>query len=305
MSEMYPPPQPNNQDPRYPNTTSGQNPPPPGGAWTQPFQPQQPIVGVAPSQPPAGYPGNSGGYAPVPPAYVRTNVAEYWKNARNGKRNLSILAAAFVIFLLVGSVSRGSTGATGANSTSLTTSQGSGSHPATAQPTTPPAPTATATPSFANFGDGTFQVGKDIQPGTYRTRTASPGCYWARLSGFGGTVGEIIANDNTDGPAVVTIATSDKGFQSQSCGTWTQDLSQITTSKTSVSDGTYIVGTDLLPGTYRNTGVQGCYWARLSGFGGSLDEVIANDNTDTAAIVTISASDKGFQSKGCGTWTKQ
>lgn len=295
MSEMYPPPQPSNQSPQSPNPTGGQNPMPSSVAGTQPFQPQQPIVGAAPSQ---------------PPTYVRTNVAEYWKNARNGKRNLSIVAAAFIVCMLIGAQAHGSNG-TSPGTTSLATIQsgksnaGGGSHPATAQPTTPPAPTATATPSFATFGDGTFQVGKDIQPGTYRTQVASPGCYWARLSGFGGTVGEIIANDNTDGPAVVTIARSDKGFQSQNCGTWTQDLSQITTSKTSFDDGTYIVGTDLEPGTYRNTGDQGCYWARLSGFGGTTDEIISNDNTDTAAIVTISTSDKGFQSNGCGTWTKQ
>lgn len=73
----------------------------------------------------------------------------------------------------------------------------------------------------------------------------------------------------------------------------------------SFGDGTYFVGTDFTPGTYKNTGAQGCYWARLSGFGGTTDEIIANNNVDTVTIVTIAASDKGFQSKGCGTWTRQ
>ncbi len=85
-----------------------------------------------------------------------------------------------------------------------------------------PKPTAKPAPSFAQFGDGTFVVGKDIQPGTYRTRTGSPGCYFARLSGFGGTVDEIIANANTNTAAIVTISASDKGFQSTNCGTWTR-----------------------------------------------------------------------------------
>ncbi|HEY7832295.1 MAG TPA: hypothetical protein VIG30_01905 [Ktedonobacterales bacterium] len=160
-------------------------------------------------------------------------------------------------------------------------------------------------PSYAHFGDGTFQVGKDIQPGTYRTRVGSPGCYYARLKGFGGTVDDIIANDNTDAPAVVLIAATDKGFQSQNCGTWTQDLSQITASKTTFGDGIYIVGTDITPGTYKNSGDQGCYYARLSGFGGTVDDIVSNNNTDAVAIVTIAASDKGFQSARCGTWTKQ
>lgn len=195
----------------------------------------------------------------------------------------------------------------GSNSTTTGTTKNGGSSAtkAPAGPTATHAPTATPTPNFAHFGDGTFQVGKDIQPGTYRTRQASSGCYWARLSGFGGSVGEIIANDNTDSPAVVTIAASDKGFESQNCGTWTQNLSQITKSKTTFSDGTYVIGSDITPGTYKNTGNQGCYYARLSGFGGTTDDILANNNTDAVAIVTIDASDKGFQSNGCGTWTMQ
>jgi hypothetical protein len=103
----------------------------------------------------------------------------------------------------------------------------------------------------------------------------------------------------------INVAATDKGFESQNCGTWTKDLSQITTSKTTFGDGMYIIGTDVTPGTYRNTGAQGCYYARLSGFGGTVDDILANNNVETATIVTISASDKGFQSNGCGTWTKQ
>src|SRR5262249_1630682 len=149
---------------------------------------------------------------------------------------------------------------------------------------TPAGPTATPTPSYAHFGDGTFQVGKDIQPGTYRTRSDSSGCYYARLRGFGGSTDDIIANENTDGPAVVTIAASDKGFTSQNCGTWTQNLSQITKSKTSFGEGTFIVGTDIAPGTYKNTGDDGCYYARLSSFSGALGGIIANGNPTGVAI---------------------
>jgi hypothetical protein len=177
----------------------------------------------------------------------------------------------------------------------------------TPQPTQVPTPEPTAkpAPTFPQFGDGTYQVGKDIQPGTYRTLTGSSGCYYARLKGFGGTVGEIIANNITDAPAIVSIASSDMGFESQSCGTWTQDLSQITTSNTTIGDGMYVIGTDRAPGTYRNTGASGCYYVRLSGFGNTTDDIIANNIVDTATIVTIASSDKGFQSNGCGTWTKQ
>ena len=162
----------------------------------------------------------------------------------------------------------------------------------------------TPTPTYAIFTDGSYQVGIDIQPGTYRTTTGSQGCYYARLKGFGGSVEDILANNITDDPAIVTILPTDKGFESQNCGTWTQDLSQITTSMTTFPDGMYIVGVDIKPGTYRSNGNQGCYYARLSDFTGSLYSIIANNITDNSTIVTISASDKGFQSKGCGTWTR-
>lgn len=78
--------------------------------------------------------------------------------------------------------------------------------------TTPPEPATT-------FTDGTHMVGSDIQPGTYRNE-GNETCYWARLSGFGGTVEDIIANDNPRGQGFVTIGADDVAFKSQLCGTW-------------------------------------------------------------------------------------
>jgi hypothetical protein len=45
--------------------------------------------------------------------------------------------------------------------------------------------------------------------------------------------------------------------------------------------------------------------ASRMGTGNTTDDILANNNTDTPAIVTTSASDKGFQSNNCGTWTKE
>jgi hypothetical protein len=155
-----------------------------------------------------------------------------------------------------------------------------------------------------HFEDGTYVVGTDIQPGTYRTRVSSAGCYYSRLAGFSGDLSDILANDNTNDPTVVTVKPTDKGFTSKRCGKWTQDLSKITQSTTTFGDGIYIVGTDIEPGTYKSGGQSGCYYSRLSGFSGDLGEILANDNTDSPAIVTIAPSDKGFRSTRCGTWTK-
>jgi hypothetical protein len=165
-----------------------------------------------------------------------------------------------------------------------------------------PAPTPQPKPSFE--GDGQYVVREDIQPGTYRTREDATSCYWARLKGFGGDLGDIIANENATGPTIVTISRRDKGFEASGCPTFTQDLSRITGSKTRFGDGVYIVRTDITPGRYRSSGGDGCYWARLKGFGGGIGGVIANGNVTGRAVVTILPSDKGFQSSGCGDWRR-
>jgi len=182
----------------------------------------------------------------------------------------------------------------------LMTHDGDWQQPSKVTNTTPP-PTNT---SAVQFKDGTFVVGKDIQAGTYRTRKAASGCYYSRLNGFSGELEDINSNELTNAPSIVTIDASDKGFKSSGCGTWTQDLSAITTSRTSFGDGMFIVGTDIDAGTYKNSGGSSCYYSRLSGFSGELDDIVSNELTSASAIVTISDSDKGFKSAGCGTWTK-
>lgn len=75
-------------------------------------------------------------------------------------------------------------------------------------------------------------------------------------------------------------------------------------------DGTYEVGTTagkVKPGTYKTTvpaDSSGCYWERLKGMSGGMDDIIANDNINAGVpgIVAIKASDKGFTTHGCGEW---
>lgn len=70
----------------------------------------------------------------------------------------------------------------------------------------------------------------------------------------------------------------------------------------SIPAGQWLVGTEVSPGTFR-TSASDCYYQRLSGFGGSTDEIISNGNTGAnGAIVTIAATDKAFDSQ-CS-WTR-
>lgn len=83
------------------------------------------------------------------------------------------------------------------------------------------APAAPPPPPTALSQDGTYLVGTDIQPGTYRAKNIVDSCYWGRLSSTDGT-SDIIANNvvNAGGQAIVTIKPSDKAFETRGCGDW-------------------------------------------------------------------------------------
>jgi hypothetical protein len=88
--------------------------------------------------------------------------------------------------------------------------------------TYPPPPFA---PKTIIETDGTYRVGTDIVPGTYRSGGTSPegesDCYWARLNSLNPT--HIITNNISTGPQVVTIQPSDTAFLTHSCQTWRKD----------------------------------------------------------------------------------
>ena len=135
------------------------------------------------------------------------------------KKHLIAYPATALIALGIGASGGGdSAGSAVAGPTVTTTVAGeSTSEPAvtvTATPTvkvteTAPAPEA----QTAMSGDGTYEVGVDVQPGTYVSApTSGINCYWE--------LGSIIDNDNTTGQAVVTIKKSDKFFTSSGCSDW-------------------------------------------------------------------------------------
>jgi hypothetical protein len=73
------------------------------------------------------------------------------------------------------------------------------------------------------FTDGSYEVGKEVQPGTYETTAHLSGgrvgnCYWERT----GKNGRIIANDFVTAARKirVTIRRSDHFFTSDGCGNW-------------------------------------------------------------------------------------
>jgi hypothetical protein len=132
------------------------------------------------------------------------------------------------------------------------------------------------------FGAGMHLVGTDIAPGRYFSDPSS-GCYWARLSGLGGTLGEILSNEFIGSNArqwIVDIRASDRAFESDSdCGIWFNTPRHGTQS--TIADGVWLVGAQLAPGDYRADVRSGCYWERLRHFDGSLDAILASVSTQT------------------------
>ena len=179
---------------------------------------------------------------------------------------------------------------------------------ASVQVTVPaPSPQAPRT----SFGGGTWRVNTDIAPGRYFTNPSN-GCYWERLSGTGGSLAEVLANEfiGFNSPQeIVDISRSDYAFKPDSdCGTWRLSAPVPAPAAGSIPPGRWLVGRQVPAGEYETNAQSGCYWERLRGFSGNLRDIIANDFVGDAGrqIVSISSSDEGFYSDSdCGTWSRQ
>ena len=71
------------------------------------------------------------------------------------------------------------------------------------------------------LGDGMWLVTQEVAAGTWQNSDSSQGCYWERLTGFSGELFDIIVNQFTFNPTIVTISSGDTGFHSDGCGVWT------------------------------------------------------------------------------------
>jgi hypothetical protein len=214
----------------------------------------------------------------------------------------SIPGIVFVIVLLLVLVVTLVDRATSADDSSDAAAPSAMPPPATvAAPTTD---TLGPAPEPPGFGDGTYLVGTDVQPGLYRTDGATT-CSWRRLSDLSGDYDAILASDYfSDGQAYVEILPTDGAFSTDDCGRW----APVSVGGPDVSggfeDGTYLIGSDIQPGTYRSTGGSSCYWQRLSDVSGAYDAVLAWEFSDGQAYVEVLPTDVAFSTDDCGTWSR-
>lgn len=163
-------------------------------------------------------------------------------------------------------------------------------------PTDTPAPPPT--PIQGLVPPGTYLVGTDIEPGIYVGQAGQgvfDSCYWGRLSGLGGTLEDLLANENSVGLYYMEVLPSDKALETACELRAVDHVPARETLLTVLPPGMYLVGRDIGPGMYR--GVAGedvlgsCYWARLSGVSGELDEVLANDNATGQYYIEVQPGD--------------
>ena len=86
---------------------------------------------------------------------------------------------------------------------------------ATAQADPPPEPPPA--PKTTIDADGTYAVGKDIQPGTYSSAgpVGDGACYWKRVNGT-----DIVDNALSKKAQIVAIAPTDTAFTTSECQSW-------------------------------------------------------------------------------------
>ena len=145
-------------------------------------------------------------------------------------------------------------------------------------------------------GDGTWQVGTDVEPGVY-VAEGGEGCMWQRI----GYSAEVNARGLLTRP-VVEITEDDATFVTESCGAWTAVEDYTAPEGTEIADnGIWIVGQDLAPGTYEAEGGDLCMWQRLSALTPDLDSVI---RMGADPEVTIKSGDLAFLTTDCGSWTR-
>jgi hypothetical protein len=164
------------------------------------------------------------------------------------------------------------------------------------------------------FADGNYTVGKDIQPGVYRTKGGNTGpitCAWSRNKDSTNNIESTLGYHIGNGILTVEILATDISFHVRGCGNWYSGLKQLTPNRVSFGDGTFVVNSDIEAGLYANSGpTKGntCYAWRLTNFTSD------NQGKDRPATGTSYAQYQvadlgsngvvGFYSSGCGIWTK-
>lgn len=156
------------------------------------------------------------------------------------------------------------------------------------------------------FTDGTYMVGTDIPSGLYQvtiTDTISNMGYVERSKDVNMEVDSIIANIILTGNGYVEVKDTDKAIKIQGAELKPIKLEELVKNiKTEVSDGIYLVGYDLEPGTYKvevtDTTANMGYVERSKSLAMGVDDIIANEVIQGPSYVKIEKGDFAIRLQG-------
>jgi hypothetical protein len=160
--------------------------------------------------------------------------------------------------------------------------------------------TTTTTEPAATIAPGVHRVGSSgLRAGVYVT--AGDLCSWERR----GPAGEVLAADTGSGQVLVEVLPTDATFSSApGCGRWRAFDARARGAGPlpSFGSGTFAVGAQVAPGRWRSDGGDLCYWERLGGLTGGLEQIVASAGVPGPTEVEVAPGDAAFSSFGCGTW---
>lgn len=166
--------------------------------------------------------------------------------------------------------------------------------------------TENAATESVKYGDGIYLVGKDIQSGLYKAVVADKVMkigYIERAKDVSMESDSILANIILTGDGYFEIKDTDVAVKLQGVEISPINLKDLTPNiKTEVSDGIYLVGFDIKPGTYKtevtDTTMKIGYVERLKDVSMNGDAIIANEVLQGPGYVKIKESDFAVRVQG-------
>jgi hypothetical protein len=99
------------------------------------------------------------------------------------------------------------------------------------------------------------------------------------------------------------VTTTERDTTTTERPTTTAAPTTTTTLPPGFDDGIHLVPAELAPGRWMTKGGGSCFFQRLSGLGGTQDQVIGSGLASGQGIVDIAPTDVAFDSFGCERWT--
>ena len=166
----------------------------------------------------------------------------------------------------------------------------------TATPTTPRPPAGTNTePPLKTITSGTYVIGVDFDPGTYRVAG-----YFALLN----ESLDIVENDGEYGFGTTLVNVPEPGGESVYLEISGEAILaadspvSVNAGIAELESGTYVVGTDIAPGRYRVRDADYAYAARLRSMPNGEWDIISNAGNEGSVIIIIEETDDAFEFSG-------